>query len=506
MIDKVVILLLWIVYGFNLVAQQTVCEAQITSFSQSIYQCDNNDWVKVFEDNFNGNQLDLSVWELQPWGQGALYGMNGGNQEYNTLNNIQVSNGKLKILIKEETVFEKAIDYKGENEILEDGLPNYREYNYTSSNIWTKRTFSHGKFEARIKIPKGKGFWPAFWTYGGHPWEEIDIFEFWNERKFGDYGPFDPNKLSKVHHTTVHRDWDSDGITNMCGRNYKGIDFSLDFHIFTVIWEKDRIEWLVDGNVIRTDYKYLTILGQQTGCKLKGFQSYINNRIFPQNPMAMILSVGIQSGIGVDKSGNFSYDKSPDSSTPFPSYMEVDWVRFYSKRESCEDVIIENEEQMVLRSKVYNVLIGNNVTMDCMYSVLWGEQFDIKASNSITLNAGFEVNPGADFYAYVDPEICNLEFKTSRIERGEVSSIEASFNIYPNPNNGVFKLDLTGIKSEDLNLFIYDVKGTLVYSNGYLKGSFVDISIPNIGTGIYILKIVNNEGDSELIQKLIINK
>lgn len=46
-------------------------------------QCDYNPYVLEFEDNFEGNSLDLSKWQIQPWGQGALQGQ--ANQEYMSL-------------------------------------------------------------------------------------------------------------------------------------------------------------------------------------------------------------------------------------------------------------------------------------------------------------------------------------------------------------------------------------------------------------------------------------
>src|SRR5574344_2376596 len=44
--------------------------------------------------------------------------------------------------------------------------------------IKSKKCFLYGWFEANIKLPKGYGYWPAFWLSGAHSWgPEIDIFE-----------------------------------------------------------------------------------------------------------------------------------------------------------------------------------------------------------------------------------------------------------------------------------------------------------------------------------------
>ncbi len=107
---------------------------------------------------------------------------------------------------------------------------------------------------------------------------------------------------------------------NMCMKKYKGPDFSEAFHTFTLIWEKDRLEWYVDGVLKRSDAKYYTLLGQQARCDITEGELYMMNTVFPRDPMQVILSIGIQSGT-----------HAPDETTPFPSFMEVDWFRYYKR-------------------------------------------------------------------------------------------------------------------------------------------------------------------------------
>lgn len=121
------------------------------------------DWNLVWSDEFNGSTIDASKWNFEVNGNG------GGNNElqYYTdrAENAHLAGGHLVIT---------AIKEKYENR------------NFTSARLTTKGKFSfkYGRAEARIKFPKGKGFWPAFWmmpeeaVYGG--WArsgEIDIAE-----------------------------------------------------------------------------------------------------------------------------------------------------------------------------------------------------------------------------------------------------------------------------------------------------------------------------------------
>ncbi len=201
---------------------------------------------------------------------------------------------------------------------LADKLPSFVEsFDYTAAEINSVDEFSFGKFEIRCKIAKGKGFFPAFWTFGGNGYNEIDVFEFWNEENI--YGKYDSDKLSKVHKMNNHFDYEFDGSSEDCPSSYEGTDFSVDFHVFTVIWTPFKIEWFVDGKLKRVSTLFYSLLGQPVDCEgLEMFQEYILNTAFPRNKMKIIANFGIQSG-----------KNSPDENTPFPSEMEIDYIRYY---------------------------------------------------------------------------------------------------------------------------------------------------------------------------------
>ncbi len=94
--------------------------------------------------------------------------------------------------------------------------------------------------------------------FGGDPvYNEIDVFEFWNEKNI--FGNYDPTKSTKVHNMNIHFDYYGNGSKSSCATYYDGVDFSQDFHVFTLIWERDKIQWFVDGSIKRTDYRYYTI-------------------------------------------------------------------------------------------------------------------------------------------------------------------------------------------------------------------------------------------------------
>ena len=112
-------------------------------------------YILVWNDEFDGDTLDLTKWGYQI-GDGLFYGLNNwGNaeQQYYTdrEENVSVSDGVLKITAQKE-----------ENR--------YEKYSFTSGRIRTVTdenevlfATTYGRVEARIQMIGGNGIWPAFW-------------------------------------------------------------------------------------------------------------------------------------------------------------------------------------------------------------------------------------------------------------------------------------------------------------------------------------------------------
>ncbi|MFJ6728902.1 MULTISPECIES: RICIN domain-containing protein [unclassified Streptomyces] len=174
----------------------------------------------------------------------------------------------------------------------------YGRCEYTSSRLNTsgKFTTTYGRVEARMKIPRGQGMWPAFWMLGsdigqvGWPNSgEIDIME--------NVG-FEPNTV----HGTLHGPGysGSGGI----GAGYSlpgGQAFADAFHTFAVDWSPNRITWSVDGTVYQT----------RTPADLGGRQWVFNK------PFFVILNLAV---------GGY-WPGDPNGSTVFPQALLVDYVR-----------------------------------------------------------------------------------------------------------------------------------------------------------------------------------
>ena len=169
---------------------------------------------------------------------------------------------------------------------------------YTSARIKTQGLFAlkYGRFEARIKTPYGPGMWPAFWMLGENietaAWPqcgEIDIMELRGQ---------EPHII----HGTIHGPGYSGG--NPVTKSYSLVNsrFDVDFHLFAVEWDKDKIDFFVD------DYLYQRIERKD----VPGEWVY-------DQPFFLLLNVAV--------GGN--YVGFPTSQTPFPQTMTVDYVRVY---------------------------------------------------------------------------------------------------------------------------------------------------------------------------------
>ena len=288
-------------------------------------QCNEATYVLIFEDEFNGTTLDSNKWNIV---QGVVRDpQHEHEQQWYSDDNIDVSDGTLKLKATKEPVFQKTYS------IWEDiGPVTYTQnFEYKSASIESKHKFETGIVEMRCKVPKGVGFFPAFWLYGGGPpneygmndFSEIDIWEMWNPHH-DITGELQTNRLAEeVYFNIHHYDPGTGGNVNCPGFFYDGTDFSQDFHTFTCVWDGYKIEWYIDGDLKYRVTRWLTVQGQQVDCSsLAAFGQYLVNRQFPDDPMNIIANFAISSEPG---SG------APDASSIFPANFEIDYIKYWQQ-------------------------------------------------------------------------------------------------------------------------------------------------------------------------------
>jgi beta-glucanase (GH16 family) len=234
-------------------------------------------WVLDWSDEFDGESLDHGKWVEETGGHGF-----GNNEEqYYTArpDNVRVANGKLVIEARRE-------EYQGKH--------------YTSARIKTAglKERTHGRYEARIRIPRGQGIWPAFWLLGAdvttRGWPrcgEIDIME-------------NIGKEPGIVHGTMH----GPGYSGEHGvgkpQSLDSGSFADDYHVYAVEWEPREVRWYRDGILYHTA-RPDTVKGEW---------------VF-EHPFFVLLNLAV----GGNWPGN------ADATTVLPQQMLVDYVRVYRR-------------------------------------------------------------------------------------------------------------------------------------------------------------------------------
>jgi beta-glucanase (GH16 family) len=245
-------------------------------------------WNLVWQDDFSGVRLDTAKWNV-------LIRENSKHDElqYYVPDEVYVENGLLRIRSR---------------------VRKYGSKEYTSGRLDTKGKLApmYGRFEIRAKLPKGKGLWPAYWLYPQdrdwqmekmmedavadgkerlipeeRPWyTEIDIMEFLGHEPSILYG------------TLHYCSFDGTRRSNS-GKWSDTIDYTKGFHIYALEWEPDSIRWYIDGHLIHSTTDGI-----------------------PHKPLYLIINTAVGG----------SWPGNPDSTTTFPQFHDIDYVRIFQKK------------------------------------------------------------------------------------------------------------------------------------------------------------------------------
>lgn len=119
------------------------------------------DWVLVFEDEFNGSELNTEEWYTCEDGWNRRH---GSELQYYNDPNITTNSGYLYLTAKREPGYYNITDFDSADNSFDTSI----YFEYTSGWTQTKTQFRYGLFEIRCRIPEGDGFWPAFWFFGNN--------------------------------------------------------------------------------------------------------------------------------------------------------------------------------------------------------------------------------------------------------------------------------------------------------------------------------------------------
>lgn len=175
-----------------------------------------------FVDEFDGDSVDRAKWLVYT---GRVY--NDEVQAY-------VDDGRTARIVRGAEA-EGASGGALELRARWDSLPPAGRSSFVSARLHGRTLFRFGTVSARMKLPAGAGFWPAFWLLGGGDWPatgEIDIMENVGDPSWVNaamHGPGYSGDTPIVRRTTIP------GFT------------VTDWHVYSTTWSADSIVFAVDG-------------------------------------------------------------------------------------------------------------------------------------------------------------------------------------------------------------------------------------------------------------------
>ena len=172
-----------------------------------------------------------------------------------------------------------------------------------SGMLRSKWSGQYGYFEIRMKVPPGRGLWPAFWLNPQDArWPpEIDVVEIVNNGRDTTRNSFHNliNGRGQAAPETVYSQLDQ------WGSYHPSFDYAEGFHTFAIEWLPDRVRHFVDGVLlVERTYNWTHSDGRDGG---------------PAHVLAN-LAVG----------GN--WPEAPTNPGDFPAVLHVDYIRVWQKQ------------------------------------------------------------------------------------------------------------------------------------------------------------------------------
>ncbi len=487
--------------------------------------CDERPWVLVFEDDFEGNSLNMQFWnpvEGVPRGQPNAADCAASNLRcYLKPENCVVQNGFLYLQGKNEPL--NDIPYSWWDPISQSMVTDVCDFSHTSGEINSKFNFWRGAFEIKCEVPAFTGAWPSFWIFGGNPNYEL-LDEYDNEVLYQemisanevDFFEIDGECTEKATMTT-HLWYDGEYCRNlpMCDTNLgdeAGVppccndggshfvtednfcgdtDYAIGMHTFTCVWDPFILEFWIDGELRSIQPRFRSnIIGQRIDCSsINSFSQYVMDWTFPFLPAQLIAGLTIHSG------NNPTLIDIEDSS------LKIDYIRFYGKFD-CEDKVFTDLSYLDYRyPNLYQYVTGNSIVLADGSSLPDNTYVTFVATGEVNFEPGFTTGTNSDY----DVEIVELSCDYGGMVTDDTSTgskkplIREKYNLnsqqpeisardIDNPQfSHVNKAKVQGQLPSEIILTVYSIDGKIVYSVKVDTIAKSTIELP-LSSGLYIFE------------------
>jgi len=174
-----------------------------------------------------------------------------------------------------------------------------------------------------------------------------------------------------------------------------------------------------------------------------------------------------------------------------------DAVEFvYEMKNSNGNVLIDGQDFYRFNFKLEHInnklTISNQIFRDANTA-------DFTAKKIIEILPGSDLKPNAD--GFVDLKInSNLDIACTSIAPSSARKsgsqkeigLDTKAKLYPNPNNGTFEITLNKEVTNAVGVDVYDLYGKVIYKTTVQNSKF-SLNIPNLPTGMYIIKLSSGE-------------
>ncbi len=193
-------------------------------------------WSLTFDEEFHGAVLDRSVWATRfIYADETLDHLNDEVQLYRDNDNHQLKDDALNLVARKTAT------------------------GWQSGMIRSRQTFYYGYFEARVKLPQGRGVWPAFWLGpdydidGRLVWPpEIDVFEYPINEREDTSNMFHSAALINPKDPEIQYPY-TDPTYSKTQKEYRGpAPLNEGWHDFGLLWLPDGYSVFLDGKKIYT--------------------------------------------------------------------------------------------------------------------------------------------------------------------------------------------------------------------------------------------------------------
>lgn len=142
--------------------------------------------------------------------------------------------------------------------------------------------------------------------------------------------------------------------------------------------------------------------------------------------------------------------------------------------------------------------------VDILFSTNGGQTYDVVIAEDIPNNGSAEIsapnlNTTSGRFMIISSNNIFYDINGGVITiEGVLALNENSFEnfaLWPNPSNGSINLVLTPFSNGDIEVSLYDIRGSLVYNKGFeTNGSLFEkaLTFNGLNTGIYFIKVSNN--------------